>query len=569
MALLAQEEWQKAHELVVKTLEDMPANPLLWRILTILALEKGDRQALKLLLANPSKVPSEPEILTNLGLLLMDQRQAKDALLFFVKAQELLPSVAATNFNLGNVWGELRNYLKAEEYLFKALEINSGFALAWQILGNIYQDQSKLWEAHQAFQKARECDPGSIQTMSSLIMNLQYIPGISLEEIWAWHKKWADNFAYKEKIIIKDRKDGPLTIGYLFAYCRQHPVGSLSLNALLNHDREKFRLIGYANAPGDVCEQKLRQHFHLWRDIKELDDITAARQIEADGVDILVDMAGHTQDNRLRIFSLKPAPLQIHWGVAYWNSTGLSEIDYLISDHKEIPPNTSQQFSEKILYMPDSFICYSPPDITPEISLSPKGAFTFGSFNRAAKFNDPLFAAWGKIFAALPEARLCLQCRSFDNATMQENIWQRLEKVGIARDRVDLIGFLPHREIFALYSRLHLVLDPFPWAGSIIACEGMWMGVPPVTLRGQDIAGKHAASYLETLGLPEFIAENIAEYIEKAIYWAENPDKLKDLRANLRKKMLDSPLCDGLNFAKTLENTYQRIWQDYVRQKCA
>src|SRR5262245_5556893 len=300
-----------------------------------------------------------------------------------------------------------------------------------------------------------------------------------------------------------------------------------------------------------------------------LSDQRLAERIRCDGIDILVDVAGHTAGNRLLVFARKPAPVQVTW-LGYPNTTGLKAIDYRLVDAVTDPAGEADVWaSETLVRLEDGFLCYGGlrdgPEPTPPPCLK-TGVVTFGSFNNPAKVSTATFDAWAKLLSRLPQARLILKGISFADAATRALFFARLGERGVAADRIELVTWLPGAtEHLALYHRVDIALDPFPFNGTTTTCEALWMGVPVITLRGHRHAGRVGASLLTQIGLTDLIANSIEEYVEIAVALAGNSGRLDDLRHALRPRMAASTMCDEGAFACKMEAAFRTMWQHWCQ----
>ncbi len=285
----------------------------------------------------------------------------------------------------------------------------------------------------------------------------------------------------------------------------KHPVGYFLENLLLNLDQDKIELVAYpTNLKEDELTDRIRSRFVGWKPLQGMRDEAAADFIHADGVHILLDLAGHTKDNRLPVFAWKPAPVQVSW-LGYSASTGLAEMDYLLADPYLVPPEEEAYFSEEIWRLRESYLCFSPPRVPVPVGPLPAlntGLITFGCFNNPTKINDSVDELWAKVLHAVPNSRLLLKAERFSNPTINETTRQRLVALGIAPERLLLDGFVLQREEhLAAFNRVDIALDPFPYNGTTTSVEGLWMGVPFITLRGNRFVSHVGESIAHNAGL--------------------------------------------------------------------
>ena len=289
-----------------------------------------------------------------------------------------------------------------------------------------------------------------------------------------------------------------------------------------------------------------------WRDVLGWNHERLAAQIRDDRIDILFDLAGHTARNRMLTFARKPAPVQITW-IGYEGTTGLSAIDYLLADRIMLPEEAEGYCAEKVLRLPDCYLCFDPPEEAPPVGPLPAGRaghVTFASCNNLAKVNDEVIATWAEILRRVEGAKLLLKYRGLEDAGLRARFIDLFAKHGIAAERLIIEGWSPLGDLLAAHNRADIALDPFPFAGGVTTCNALWMGVPVVTWPGETFASRHSLSYLTNIGITETIAASREEYIAIAASLAGDLPRLAALRAGLRARMAASPLCDGKRFAK-------------------
>ena len=304
----------------------------------------------------------------------------------------------------------------------------------------------------------------------------------------------------------------------------------------------------------DDLTHRLQTAASLWRDVHGLTDDQLATRIEADQIDILFDLAGHTAHNRLLVFARKPAPIQVTWA-GYVGTTGLKAMDYLLADHYHVPPGAEQHYQEQVLRMPDGYICYDPPAYAPSVGVLTalaNGQVTFGCFNNPAKVTPQVIELWAKILHRLPQARLVLKYAGWNDGAVARRFTALFAEWGVDSNRVELLGNSPHVELLAEYNRIDIALDPFPYSGGLTTCEALWMGVPVITCPHATFASRHSFSHLSNVGLTQTIAGCIEQYVDIAVALAEDLQRLVSLRAGLRDRVAGSPLCDGERFARNL-----------------
>jgi predicted O-linked N-acetylglucosamine transferase (SPINDLY family) len=297
-------------------------------------------------------------------------------------------------------------------------------------------------------------------------------------------------------------------------------------------------------------------------------DDRLARQIRSDRIDILFDLAGHSAGNRLLVFARKPAPIEVTWA-GYVGTTGLVAMDYILADRYEIPPQSEMYYRERVLRMPDGYMCYDPPGYAPPVSPLPaleKGYVTFAGFHNPAKITPQVVEVWARILRRLPQARLVLKYRCLDDAATAGRLADLFAGRGIDKDRLEFLGYSAHNETLDQYQRVDVALDTFPYNGGLTTCEALWMGVPVVTCPGETFASRHSLSHLSNVGPTETIAADLDEYVELAVTLAGDLPRLAALRAGLRARMASSPLCDGKRFAENFAEVLRGAWRHWCEK---
>ena len=357
-----------------------------------------------------------------------------------------------------------------------------------------------------------------------------------------------------------------LRIGYISPDLRAHPVGTLVQPLLALHDRTRFSVYCYANCAEDAVSSRLRAHTDVWRSIRGLPAEEAAACVRGDAIDILVDLAGHTEQNVLPVLARRPAPVQVT-GIGYFNTTGLPAIDYMLTDVHVDPIGTADpSFTEEMLRLPHSHFCYTLPEDLPAVTPPPmerRGYVTFGSFNNFSKVTEEVLHLWRALLDAVPHARLLVKSKLFGSAEGREIAAERFARCGIAAERVEMRGFGPHH--LAEYGDMDIALDTFPYTGGMTTCEALAMGVPVVTLRGESHGARFGESLLRNANQPELIAATPEDYVRLAVRLASSPEQLRTLRMGLRPRLERSPLMDAHTYVRDVEAAYTEIWEKFVR----
>jgi predicted O-linked N-acetylglucosamine transferase (SPINDLY family) len=357
-----------------------------------------------------------------------------------------------------------------------------------------------------------------------------------------------------------------LRIGYVSPDFREHSVAFFLAGLLEHHDPFVTEVFCYSDSTTrDAVTVRLEGLATHWRKIINLSDSRVADLIRRDGIDILVDLAGHTANNRLLVFARNPAPVQVTW-LGYPNTSGLDTIDYRITDTFADPLGSTEHLhSERLIRLPLSAWCYRPLEDSPPVNASPvheTGHITFGCFNAMPKINRSLLELWSRILLAVQDSRLLLKNSALGGLPMQEQLRKQFQEMGIGPDRVEMAGRVPDLcGHLATYGRVDIALDTFPYHGTTTTCEALWMGVPVVTLLGRTHVARVGVSLLSNLGHPEWLAPSPHEYVNLAVDLAQDPSRLAALRSTLRKRMEASPLTDSPRFARDIEAVYRDMWR--------
>ncbi len=516
--------------------------------------------------------PNSPEPLNNLANAFEEQGRWSEAVACYRRAIEQKPGYAEAHYNLANTL-KLQGRLSAAvaEYQ-QVLTLRPDMAEAHNNLGNTLKAQGDLDHAMVAFRRALEFKPDHVGAHSNLILTLQYRPTITLAEL----AEAAGDFERQHARTLREETvrgigpsatDRPLRLGFVSPDLAQHPVGYFLIRTLENLDRKRAVCVCYSDRrQTDELTERFRSAADLWHATADWDDPRLADQIRADQIDILFDLAGHTAHHRLLVFARRPAPLQITW-IGYPGTTGLSAIDYVLADRYTVPAEAERFYRERVLRMPDGYVCYEPPPAAPPPGPLPAlaaGRVTFGCFNNPAKIGPELLGLWARILRRVPGAHLLLKYLAVDDPSVSRRYRELLAQHGVAPERIELEGGTVHEGLLRCYQRVDVALDTWPYNGGLTPCEALWMGVPVVTLPGETFASRHSLGHLSTVGLTETIARDADDYVEIACRLAADLPRLAALRARLRGQVADSPLCDGPRFAANLLAVLNDAWQRRV-----
>jgi predicted O-linked N-acetylglucosamine transferase (SPINDLY family) len=408
-------------------------------------------------------------------------------------------------------------------------------------------------------------------------MLISYHPKFNAHNIFSEHIHFAAQFTEPLRSYLSAHSNDPtlnrrLRIGYVSPDLRNHSVAFFIEPILMSHSKEHFEIYCYSDVSSpDEVTHRIQKHANHWRSIVGISDEKVAELIRRERIDILIDLAGHTGGvNRILLFARKPSPVQISW-IGYPSTTGLSTIDYKIVDDLTDPDGkTDQYYTEKLIRLPETFLCYLPDKNCPDVAALPalyKSFITFGSFNNFPKIGQQVILLWTEILKKVPNSHLIIKSLSFYDQTVISYIRNLFLDQGIEAERIELLQPFPSlREHLALYNRIDIGLDTFPYNGTTTTCEALYMGVPVITLAGNTHVSRVGVSLLSTVGLPELIAQTPEEYVAKAVNLAKDIEKLKSLRISLRGMMSRSPLTDAKKFTHHLEKAYQKMWATWCKK---
>ncbi|MBF0380933.1 MAG: tetratricopeptide repeat protein [Magnetococcales bacterium] len=508
---------------------------------------------------------------SNLGIIFHNQGRFVEAVGYYEKAFAINPDYALAYSNLGNTLIMLGDNDLAVKYCQKAINIKPDFAQAYCNLGNGFQALGLVDKAIASYKKAFELNPAFIDAQSNLLLSSQYLTGQTKQNLLKIHKEWADTLLANLSTQIFNHnndtsKNRKLKIGFVSGDLLQHPVGYFMLGFFKHHPKNELEITCYANNKPDNISLLLQSYIKGWVSILNMDDIQVAKRIYDDGIDILVDLSGHTAHNRLPVFVAKPAPVQISWA-GYVSTTGLPTIDWLIGDSHSITKNEESYYTENIIRLPDSWLCYTPPTYAPDIAKKHSDRILLGNFGNTAKINEEILQVWSKIMLQCPNTDLLLIYRGMDSPSNIKRITDHFSSAGINSDRIFIEGSKPHEQILSRYNSITLALDTQPYSGGLTTLEALWMGVPVVTTRGETFASRHSTSFFSSLGLEKLITNSLNEYVELAVDLISNPDKLNSIRAGLRERVANSPLCNHKQFSNNVTRALREVWVKWCNEK--
>ena len=503
---------------------------------------------------------------TNLGNTLKELGHVDEAELSYRQAVSLKPDLAEAQHNLGLLLMQVGRTHEALDSFRCAVHSAPSYAQAHKSLGDALKDLGQFDAAALGYQRALQIDPGLQDALSNSLFTLNYHPDKSGEQVFVVYQDFEQQFGLPHRASWRaydnDRSHGRrLKVGYVSPALRQHSSRHFLEPLLARHDHGAVEVYAYAElAREDAVTARYKSYVDHWIPTQGLSDDVLAQRIREDRIDILVDVAGHTAGNRLQVFARKPAPVSLHW-LDFGYTTGLSAIDYYLTDWPTVPAGSEALFSEAPWRLDGPGLVYRAAEGMGEVSPLPaeqKGCITFGSLTRAVRINHHTVRVWAALLQRVPTARLVINSGDYRTAAMQADLADRFAAHGIARERLDIGHHSPPWDVLR---QIDIGLDCFPHNSGTTLFESLYLGVPFVTLAGRPSVGRMGSAILHGLGHPEWIADTEARYVEIAVVMAADLPKLATLRAGLRAEMAGGPLMDEAGFARRVEAAYQSMFK--------
>lgn len=512
---------------------------------------------------------------SNYGNVLQSLGHFEQAKVSYFRALELEPDLALAHNNLGTLYERGGNLRDAATRYERAIKLKPDYAEAYSNFGGVLKDMGRLPKALEAVAHAIAIDASCILAHNNLLFIQNYVGHQTAEQLLADAKRFGAVVTRQARPF----KDHPnsldplkvLKVGFVSGDLGNHPVGYFLesvLSALQSQSSGQLEVFAYPTFPSDdETSKRLKACCQGWHSAVGLSDEALAKRIHQDGIDILIDLAGHTAHNRLPVFAWKPAPIQVSW-LGYCATTGVAEMDYYIADAIALPSSLEGQFVESIWRLPESYLCLSRPNANVPVVAAPaltSERVTFGSFNNLTKMTDETVHLWARILHAVPQSRLFLKSRQLGDESVLQATLTRYANHGIGADRLILEGHVNERgSHLAAYNRVDIALDPFPYNGVTTTAEALWMGVPVLTLAGDRFLARQGVSLLTNAGLPDWIASDLDDYVDRAMRHAGDLRSLATLRSGLRQQVLASPIFDAARFAAHFEAALRGMWEKWT-----
>lgn len=566
--LSGQGRYHEAEQLLLRALTQDPVSvPVRRQLSTVFLALSKPREALAMLKGLVSQCPDDEQLLLNLSTAWFRLDNLHESHMALEDLVRRFPANTQARVNLASIHlNNLKDPQKALEVLLPAAaQAHAGIQFA---LGCVHGRLGDMDLAVAHYERALAIQPGHTESLSNHLFTLHYRWPLDLErvrELSARHGRALADDALRRGLVCPPRPARPvgprLRIGILSADLRLHPVGHFLETVLDALRRREVDLFAYANqAKGAFVPARIREAFGVWRDIQDETDQRVADTLLSDDLDVLLDLSGHTTGNRIGVLMRRPARRQVSW-LGYFGTTGLPFIDAMIADPHCVPSGEERWFTERLLYMPHSRLCLTPPANAPEVAPEPPMAtlpwITFGCFQNASKINDSVIALWRRVLDAVPASVLRLQNGRFDEEQQVLRMRERLRAAGVDLRRVFITSNLAREHYLGQYAEVDVLLDTFPYPGGTTTAEAIWMGVPTLALATPGMLGRQGQAMLENVGLHDWVAHSEDDYVAKAAVlaadWPAAVSRLRALRQDLREAARRSPLFDAPTFAAELE----------------
>jgi len=550
-----------------------PENPITYFNLGVALQDSGKlNEALEYYKIALNKNPQYLDALINIGSIFQKKGIHLSAISYFEKALALNPDHVPTLIQLGIIQSRIGKLQAATNTFKKACEFDLELQRSKFNLGSLLCNQGKFGEGLTVLNDAVKIDMKCITGHSSILFHCNYSPDLSAEEIYNYYKRFDDHFSKKfdhkcfpHKITTGKRK---LKIGYVSGDLSRTSLSRFIEPIFINHDKEKFEVYAFARiSEHDYMTSSIKSHCDGWINTNNLSPENLAQKIYDLGIDILIDLAGHTRSNQLEMFMHKPAPVSLSWWIGFGYTTGLSSIDYFLADPTLVPKGSEHLFAEEVWKMdyPCSAVFRPDPTMGPVNPLPAltNGYVTFGSLTRAIRLNDRVIKTWANILRKVPSSKFIINSGNFEHDEVRDIYIEKFKQNGIPQERLDIGYSSPPWNIL---KKIDIGLDCFPHNSGTTLVEHLYMGNPYITLADRPSVGRIGSHYLHGIGHSEWIAHSEEEYVEKACELSSDLQALSQIRAQLRSDMEASPLRNEKAFVQKLEWNYQKMWESYLQQ---
>lgn len=510
-----------------------------------------------------------------LGRVLAALSRPREAEAALARAMELDPDNPQPRNDRAVMLIRMQRYAEARQLLCELIETHGRDPTVLCNLANATVALGEQTEAERLAEEAVALAPDAVLPWRTLCNALPYRMGIGGDKLLAASRECARRLprAPAPPWTCRPDPERRLRIGLLSGSLKTHPVAWLTVAGFEALDPAAFEIICLVqDGADDPLARRFRALASGWHEVSGLDDPALASFARELPIDVLIDLGGYGEAGRMSACAFRLAPVQVKWVGMQNHGTGLPEMDWFLTDRWETPAGYERFYDERLLRLPDGYVCYSPPSHAPDVAPLPalaNGFVTFGCFNNLAKITPSVIATWGRILRDLPTARLALKTHQFADPLTRDRIHADFAAHGIEASRVELQGASGHRQFLSQYNRIDLVLDPFPYSGGLTTCEALWMGVPTLTLPGETFASRHSTSHMCNMGLVDWVAADVEDYVALAARKASDLGGLAELREALRARMRASPLCDAPRFGRSLGAALRHAWRDWCGQQAA
>jgi protein O-GlcNAc transferase len=530
--------------------------------------EQAEKNYIKALELSPDNYRAH----ANLGAIYTIRGNFRQAEISFQNALEYKKDSPEIYNNLGSVQHSSGNLVDAEKNYNQAIALNNLYYEAYNNLAVLYTNTGNLTEAEKKYRKTIELDPDFSPARSNLLLLLQYRDNLTREEWRSELDLFSNRFSTPDRKFKNDPVRGrKLKIGYVSADFRNHSCFSFIEPLLKHHDRSMVEITCFAEVDNpDRQTGIIRELADAWYFTAGMSDREMASLIEKAEIDILVDLTGHTFNNRLAVFAIKPAPVQTSW-LGFPGSTGLKAIDYRISDQWLTPADSPEYYSETVWNLDRLSHSYQAPPDSPDIDVLPclnNGYITFCSFNNLSKITEKTIQLWASVLKNIPDSRIILKAKYLTLADIKENLINLFGKHGIAPDRIDFYDITDSAYTHLdYYNKADIALDTYPYNGATTTMEALWMGVPVISLAGDRTASRYGLSFLENAGLADLAVNTTDSFIKAAEKLAADKNYLSALRKEMRNRIINSHLMDYSGFAQSIEGAYRQMWENWCNNR--
>ena len=505
---------------------------------------------------------------SGLGIALKQQGRLEEAAACFRRALELQPDFPAGHYNLGNLLREMGQLEEAVVCYRRAVALRPDNPQAHTNLGIALQALGRLEEASAHYARLLEIRPDDLPGYSNLLFTQNYLANRPPDALRDIARRFGGLISRRAGQAFTGWSecppDQPLRVGLVSGDLRNHPVGFFLEGLLRAADPARVAFLAFPSHDGeDELTSRIKPHLTAWQPIHALNDAAAAHLIHAERVQVLLDLSGHTDHNRLPVFAWRPAPVQATW-LGYVATTGVAEMDYIIGDPHVAPACEFHHFTETVWTLPEIYYCFTPPAVAVEVSGLPAlsgGGVTFGCFNNLSKITDQVICVWARVLRAVPGSRLMLKAGQLRDPAVRSATRARFAAHGIGAERLLIEPPSPRTDYLRAYHRIDIALDPFPYPGGTTSCEALWMGVPVLTRRGNRFLSHAGETIARNAGLADWIADGDDDYVTKAVRFAADLEWLARLRGQLRAQVLASPVFDAPRFARHFEDALWGMWE--------